>query len=526
MEIKTGDIITGRYKLLQKLGDGGMGDVFLAEDLQLARQVAIKTIRHELKENVEVRQRVDRECNLHATLGVHPNIVALHDRLEDNDNIFLVMEYVPGETASAIMAQKKADDERLPVDQAISITQQTLEALAYIHENDIIHRDIKPSNILLKKTDDGYVAKLMDFGIAYLEHNDEELTRLTTLMTGGPGTPAYMAPERIDAETFGEQSPATDLYSVGIILYELLGGNPPFQGSMTEIFTGHLAKPPDFTAITDDAPPALLQILKKSLKKKKEERYQDARTFLNELKSVDLLQGDGDRTVLSTEDSTLDKTLIATGREKAALSETILAAKEASAKKEKNKLPLLVSLTAALLLVGVAVAAYWFVTDKVELAPPQDSIAEKQPGERKKSLPAPGEPNMNQSVVHPPTTTQPLSENTSSIQAGQGIDPSSVKVLDLEPPVSEAPAQDASATYLDRPGISYHDDDTKKGSSNALEAFNAARKDKQKTTQVAAAPKQRSKPKSENKTTSSSSSSTSSSGGWKVIQSTTRKISD
>ena len=511
MAVTTGDIISDRYKLLEKLGDGGMGDVYLAEDLQLSRQVAVKTIRNELKENAEVRKRIDRECNLHAKLGVHPNIVALHDRLDDDENIFLIMEYVQGETASALMAKKKADGATVAVSDAVLIVTQTLEALSYIHANDIIHRDIKPSNIILKDSHDGYVAKLMDFGIAYLESDDEALTKLTTMVTGGPGTPAYMAPERIDAETFGEQGPATDLYSVGIIFYELLGGTPPFHGSMTEVFTGHLAKTPNIASLGKDIPSRLLKILEKSLKKKQEERYRDARSFLDDLKTATMVEDD--KTALATGDVTLDKTLLATGRERVALEEAISAAK-ASAAPQKNKNKTLYIIAAALgaLLIagGAAVTLYSHFSD----TKPEQSNKAAIPlpkAETGKNISAAN--NIDEGVV--PDTVP-------------AVDTSQVKEFSLAPPITANPDPADKPVFLDPAPFSLQDTGggDGNGTESAADALRKAREAKKlKTAQVT--PVSKPKPQaSARRTTPKTQSTSSSSSGWKVIKSETKRISD
>ncbi len=282
-----GGLIAGRYRLLRPLGEGGMGNVYLAEDLVLARRVAVKTVRPELSGNEEVRSRIKRECLLHAAIGVHPNIVTLYDTVEENGHIYLVMEYFAGETLAGRL-DAAAGSRGLPLDSALDIVRQLLQALACIHGSDIVHRDIKTSNILLQVQSDGrYLVKLTDFGIARAEIETEAMTRLTSLGTQGPGTPVYMAPERIDPQTFGEICPASDLYAVGIILFELLTGQPPFTGTMTEIFSGHLVQPPSLKALAPGIPIRLHSILHTALAKQPAERYQDAECFIAALAELD-----------------------------------------------------------------------------------------------------------------------------------------------------------------------------------------------------------------------------------------------
>ena len=260
-----------------------MGAVYLADDLREGRQAAIKTIRPELADNAEVRARIRRERSLHASVAAHPNIVALRDTVEENDRLYLVLEYCPGET----LAQRLSRGAPPTLGQSLDIIRQLLGALAVIHRHDIVHRDIKTANILLQSQADGrLLAKLTDFGIARPEDEDSTLTRLTSLDTRGPGTPAYMAPERIDPQTFGPISAATDLYAAGIILFELLAGRPPFRGAMTEIFTGHLMQPPDLALLPPGLPPALSAMVLRALAKRSSDRYPDADAFLAALEAV------------------------------------------------------------------------------------------------------------------------------------------------------------------------------------------------------------------------------------------------
>lgn len=299
-------LIGGRYRLLRPLGEGGMGNVYLANDLVLERQVAIKTIKPELSGNEEVCARIKRECRLHAAIGAHPNIVTLYDTVEENGHIYLVMEYFAGETLAARLAVARGS-QRLPLYQALDIVRQLLQALACIHGRDIVHRDIKTSNILLQKQADGrYLAKLTDFGIARPDALPAAVTCLTSLDTQGPGTPIYMAPERIDPQTYGTIGGAADLYAVGVILYELLAGRPPFMGTMTEIFTGHLLQTPALDALSTTLPQGLASILAQALAKQPAERYQDAEQFLAALTAVD-----ADTTILPEHAAYHDATVLA-----------------------------------------------------------------------------------------------------------------------------------------------------------------------------------------------------------------------
>ena len=278
---------TSRFRLLQSLGAGGMGEVHLAEDLSLRRKVAIKSIRTQLCQDPDVLKRIERECLLHAKIGTHPHIVTLYDRIEDEGRIQLVMEFVEGETLYSLLDRLAKEGKRLSLTQGIAIAVQTLEALARIHTHGIVHRDIKPANIMISHDDCGeYCAKLMDFGLA--RANDDGMTALTQTGMGGPGTPLYMAPEQIDPKVFGQISPATDVYAMGIMLYQIISGGPPFTGSITEIFNGHLnARPLRLDAKADPGVPTVIaDIIERALAKRQENRYASANAFREALLSI------------------------------------------------------------------------------------------------------------------------------------------------------------------------------------------------------------------------------------------------
>jgi serine/threonine protein kinase len=294
-----------RYTVEKLLGEGGMGYVYLAQDKELPRKVAIKTIRAELSTDEGVRKRIERECRYHAQIGTHPNIIALYDKVEEAGQIHLILEYVPGETLAQVCDRFRRNGQSFPLGEALSIIIQATNALAHIHANGIVHRDIKPDNLLVYiDQEEKFYVKLMDFGIARLKSQDSDnTTMLTQAGWTGPGTPAYMAPEQIDGATFGEIGPPTDIYAAGIMLYNVLAGRTPFKGTLTEVYTGHLAKTPPPLHLDAAVSTPINRIIEKALAKRPEERYQTAKEFGDALRAVAKLvednEIDDDRTVLA-----------------------------------------------------------------------------------------------------------------------------------------------------------------------------------------------------------------------------------
>lgn len=232
VELATPSVLAGRYRIERQLGEGGMGQVFLADDETLARQVALKRLPAELLERDDMRQRFLREARALAQLN-HPHVVQLFDFLEEQGGLWMVMEVVPGGDLEDLLEAGKVS-----VARTCRLGQQAASALGAAHERGIVHRDFKPANVML--TEDG-VAKVMDFGIAKL--NDAAPGQDTKLTQAGAiiGTPTYMSPEQAGGSEVG---PPSDVYSLGATLYEMLCGEPVFSGNLTRVIAAHMTAVP------------------------------------------------------------------------------------------------------------------------------------------------------------------------------------------------------------------------------------------------------------------------------------------
>ena len=276
-------VLGERYELGAMIGTGGMADVYLAQDLRLNRQVAIKILRSDLARDPSFVTRFNKEALSVAALN-HPGIVSVYDSGKEDSPSgampYIVMEYVEGKTLREIVNK----GERFALNRAVEITEGILIALQYSHKNGIIHRDIKPGNIMI--TDNGDV-KVMDFGIARaLADTGATMTSTWNII----GTAQYLSPE----QATGTQADArSDLYSVGCLLYELLAGRPPFTGDTpVAIAYQHVSAPLiPITEIQESLDPALNAFFSIALAKDANERYQSANAMLKDLKK--LVKGEG-----------------------------------------------------------------------------------------------------------------------------------------------------------------------------------------------------------------------------------------
>jgi eukaryotic-like serine/threonine-protein kinase len=263
-------LFDGRYRIVRKLGSGGMANVYLAEDEDLGRRVAIKILNERYANDDLFIERFRREAKSAAALS-HPNIVSVYDRGEAEGTYYIAMEVIEGRSLKELIMTRGP----LPIPQALAYTHEILEALRFAHRHGIIHRDIKPHNILI-----GERLKVTDFGIA--RAGASQMTEAGSIM----GTAQYLSPEQARGAPVTASS---DLYSVGIVLYEMLTGKVPFNGdSAIEIAMKHLndaPKPP--SKIRQEIPDELDQVVLRALSKAPEDRYQSAEEFSDDLHRVE-----------------------------------------------------------------------------------------------------------------------------------------------------------------------------------------------------------------------------------------------
>ncbi len=264
-------IFNARYELHRRIARGGMADVFLARDALLDRPVAVKVLFPEFATDPTFVQRFRREAQAAANLS-HPNIVSVYDWGEEGGTYFIVMEYIEGRS----LAQIIKDEGRLHPDRAADITADAAAALGFAHRNGVVHRDVKPGNVIISPSGQVNVA---DFGIARAVSNQENLTQAGTVM----GTATYFSPEQARGESV---DPRSDVYSLGVVLYEMLTGRPPFTGdSPVSVAYKHVQETPESPRSRNrDIPPALEAVVLKAMAKDTGDRYASAEDLRADLR--------------------------------------------------------------------------------------------------------------------------------------------------------------------------------------------------------------------------------------------------
>jgi len=269
--LQKGSTLAGRYKIIEELGRGGMGVVYQAEDTKLKRTVALKFLPPELTHISELKERFMREAQAAAALD-HSNICTVYEFDETEETTFISMAYIEGQSL-----RKKIDSGPLELDESLKIAMQVAEGLQEAHNKGVMHRDIKSANIMV--TEAGQ-AKIMDFGLARVSG-----TTLLTKEGSTMGTIAYMSPEQARGQ---EVDFRTDIWSLGVVLYEMFGGQLPFKGEHDQsvVYAILNEKPQPITDLRSEIPMSIGQVVSKALEKNPDERYQHIEELLDDLKSI------------------------------------------------------------------------------------------------------------------------------------------------------------------------------------------------------------------------------------------------
>src|SRR6266496_3864575 len=278
-----GELI-GHYRIESLIGIGGMGEVYLARDERLGRKVALKLLPERLTADATQLSRFKAEARADSALN-HPNILTVYEISVEGNRHFIATEFIEGMTLRASLARG-----RMNLHDALEIAVQVASALAAAHETGVVHRDIKPENIMLRP--DGY-AKVLDFGIAKLTEqqprSDSHDVGTTTVVQTAPGlvlgTARYMSPEQTRGQTLDARS---DIWSLGVVIYEIVGGISPFPGETPSDCIASILKtePPPLSTVLSDVPVKLQSIVQKALRKDRDERYQTIKEMLSDFRSL------------------------------------------------------------------------------------------------------------------------------------------------------------------------------------------------------------------------------------------------
>jgi eukaryotic-like serine/threonine-protein kinase len=271
----------GGYKLMRRIGEGGMGEVYLAEQLNMHRLVALKVLHDKWAQDEEFRKRFLLEARSAGKLS-HQNLIQVYDVGKYQGMYYFSMEYVDGVTVEDIIE----DEGQMPVEQAIDLILQVCGVLKYLSKQDIVHRDIKPANVMITKHGE---VKLGDLGFIQSIYDTELAQEGTTL-----GTPDYISPEQ--AQACGPLDVRSDIYSLGATMFHMLAGTTMFRGSCSQVMRDHIdVEPPDVRTLRRDVPSGLSRILQKMLAKDLADRYQTAEELIADLEilKIDVAHDEG-----------------------------------------------------------------------------------------------------------------------------------------------------------------------------------------------------------------------------------------
>ncbi len=301
-EALIGQVIAGKFKLIRLLGAGGMGAVFEAEDVLLKRRVALKLMKPEVARNKSMAERFIREGRA-ANAIEHKNIVRVFDLAMDDEqgSLFIVQELLHGES----LAERLDRESKIPVGEAVALLDSVLEALQFAHAKGIVHRDIKPDNVFLHRGPDGeLIPKIIDFGISKVTAEQQE--GLAKTQTGTAlGTPYYMSPEQIRGDS--DIDHRADLWSAGVMAFEMMTGQRPFVGdNYNMLIINIITSPaPNATAVDRSIPSAISQVIARSLKMDRKDRYDSARALREALDDAVLETGERSSEVIALKPATL-----------------------------------------------------------------------------------------------------------------------------------------------------------------------------------------------------------------------------
>ncbi|HEU5057329.1 MAG TPA: serine/threonine-protein kinase, partial [Kofleriaceae bacterium] len=278
-----GATIAERYVLEELIGEGAMGLVYRASHVRLPRKFAIKILFGDMASDTRMRLRFAQEASAACRLN-HPNVVTVVDfGKSDRGLLYLVMDYVEGETLSQLIEREAPLAER----QVIELSRQLCEGLAHAHQNGIIHRDFKPDNVVLEPSDGaGAVPRILDFGLA-ITSNDDVFDGRLTQHGWVVGTPAYLSPEQARDEEVDQRA---DLYALGVVMYEMLAGVPPFDGTAMEVAHRNMLEPPQPIKVRNplaSVSPELERVVRRLLEKDPDDRFATAEEVVGALDHID-----------------------------------------------------------------------------------------------------------------------------------------------------------------------------------------------------------------------------------------------